>query len=371
MTLQNCELPKHIKDTIAFYESKYDVLTYQQNASGANAKSVPSDEQTTCRYCGKGSPEVRFKTDCHALVDSIGNRHLFVEDECDTCNNLFGSSIENHFGKWSLPYRVVSCIRGKKGYPSIKRTHLGWRIDSSASGLEISMVSDYPIASLDPERRIAQLDQLPRDPFIPIAVYKTFVRMALALMSRDELANFQPVIAWIRQSDHTNQLENVCAKVLYSYIPQIAPPDTVAAALARRHTDELHYPYMVFVLLFSNYIFQVFVPSPKHLQNNDFTGTFFPLLYGPDPEKPIKPQVIDLSKMETVRNETVPFSFIFETVEHRHTSRHENIATKAYYIWLAGGSKDGHDLADWLLAEHQIMSEFSMLKTPPEAKLTK
>lgn len=350
------ERPKHIKETTEFYNSRYDVLGFIQDATGASAKSVPADGHQTCRYCGKSEPDVIFKTDCHALAEAIGNRRLLAEDECDTCNKFFGNGIENHFGKWSLPYRVMSCIRGKKGYPSMERKHLGWRIDSSATGLNIVMREDHQIGRIDEEQMLLELKEFPRDPFVPIAVFKTFVRMAIALIPRSELANFRTVIDWIREKDHTIKIDNVCPGILYSRIPQNAPPDTVMAVLFRRHTNELNLPYMVFVLMFGNHVFQVFVPSPETLQNRDFTATYAPFLFGPDDANPVTPEIIDLGGTQTVKNEMVPISYGFESVISKHTSRHENIATRAYFIWQAGGSRHGNDLSDWLLAEQEIMA---------------
>lgn len=148
---------KHIKETMEFYNSKYEILAFMQDSAGASAKSVPADGHHTCRYCGKSKPEVQFKTDCHALSETIGNRRLLAKGECDYCNKFFGNGIENHFGKWSLPYRVMSCIRGKKGYPSMTREHLGWRIDSSAIGLNIAMREDHKIGHIDEEYRVLEL----------------------------------------------------------------------------------------------------------------------------------------------------------------------------------------------------------------------
>lgn len=352
------DLPEHIRGTMEVYKTKYETLVYFQDSSGANATSVPADGHKTCRYCGKGSPEVRFKTDCHALAESIGNHWLLAEDECDTCNKFFGSGIEDQFGKWSLPYRVVSCIRGKKGYPSIKREHLGWRVDSSATGINVQMRVDHEIADINEETKSFEFNRLPRDPFIPQAVFKAFLRMAIALMPREELKNFTPVIDWLLDRNHPIQLDNYCPKVLYTFIPIIAPFDTVAAVLARRHTNELNVPYMIFVLMFSNYVFQIMVPSPKSLQGEEVTATLFPFLYGVDPLNPLKPQVLDLSGTQIVKDEFVPFNFGFESMIHKHTSRHENIATRAYFIWQAGGCKHGNDVSDWLLAEEQMIASF-------------
>lgn len=177
--------------------------------------------------------------------------------------------------------------------------------------------------------------------------------MAIALMPRSELGNFTTVIDWIREKDHTIKIDNVCPRILYSRIPQNAPPDTVMAVLFRRHTNELNLPYMVFVFMFGNHVFQVFIPSPESLQNRDFTATFVPFLYGLDDANPLIPEVVDLGGSEIVKNEMVPINFGFESVTSQHTSWHENVATRAYFIWQAGGSRNGNDLSDWYLAEQE------------------
>lgn len=230
-----------------------------------------------------------------------------------------------------------------------------WRIESSATGLNISMREDWKIGHIDEQNKTIRLDLL-RDPYIPVAVYKTFVRMALALMPREELLNFKEVIEWISCTDHRLQLDYGCSQILYSLIPQIIPPNTVSVSLSRRFTNDLNYPYMVFVLVFSNYVFQVCLPAPKTLQNRKFTVTYSPLLFGPDRSNPIQPKVVDLSGTETVRGDTEPFEFECESIERKDTSTHENVSTRAYFLWENNGRRDGQDLANWLEAERHILS---------------
>ncbi len=358
MTQRSDELPKHIRDTLAFYNDNYESLTYTQKIQDSLKIRLCSEIPKSCRYCGKGENKVSFKTECHVLLEALGNRRLFAEDECDNCNGLFGRSIENHFGKWSLPFRTVSCVKGKRGFPKMARDPY-WRIESSPAGLNISMREDWKIGHVDEPNKIVCLDLL-RDPYVPIAVYKTFVRMALALMPREELKNFQQVVTWILCEDHTVQLNNCCSKILYSLIPQIAPPDTVSASLSRRFTNDLNSPYMVFVLCFSNYVFQACLPAPESLQNRNFSVTFSPLLFGPDHNHPIKPKILDLSGTAIVRDDTEPFIFSFESVESHQMSAHENISTRAYFLWENNGKREGQDLANWLEAERQITSAMAI-----------
>lgn len=355
MNTEENKLPRYIENTLGVYKDKYEIRVFIQDAFNPSVQYVSSGGCMTCRYCERGRPEVSFSTDCHALMEAIGNRKLFAEDECDSCNQIFGDGIETQFGNWSLPYRVISCIRGKNGYPSIKGP--GWRIDSSPEGPIIKTDEAHDFADIDQVIKSLKFRRLPRTSFVPIAVYKALVRMAIALMPRDELTEFKPVIDWLLEKDSNIRPETLCSKVLHVVIPAFPEPDTVCAVLARRHTDELDLPYMVFVLLFSNYAFQVFVPSPQTRQNESFTATIFPFLFGPSSSQPLIPEILDLGGIEIVRNEFVPLGIDFQSMTESVTSKHEYIATRAYFIWQARGSRHGNDVVDWLEAEKQVTSE--------------
>jgi hypothetical protein len=43
----------------------------------------------------------------------------------------------------------------------------------------------------------------------------------------------------------------------------------------------------------------------------------------------------------------------------RRTPSHEEIARRAYHLFLARGRKDGHDREDWIRAEQELMKEMS------------
>ena len=113
-----------------FYNQHYDPLVWHLH-SGMNKRVLGNKENQVCRFCGKSKPEVLFRSEAHAIPESLGNKILFTNYECDTCNKFFGETIENDFGKWSKPYRTFARIRGKKGVPTLKE--LGWRIEYNDS----------------------------------------------------------------------------------------------------------------------------------------------------------------------------------------------------------------------------------------------
>lgn len=67
---------------------------------------IGPDIPTTCRFCGKSTPEVKFQNDAHAIPQLLGNRKLILVDECDACNSFFAAKLEDHLGKLLKPGRV-------------------------------------------------------------------------------------------------------------------------------------------------------------------------------------------------------------------------------------------------------------------------
>ena len=97
---------------INFYENSYDIIGQWFVRPGD--KVVLGDMQNRiCRFCGKQPPEVTFRKVAHAIPELLGNKSIESAYECDTCNQEFGSGIENDLGNWSKPMRTLIRIRGK------------------------------------------------------------------------------------------------------------------------------------------------------------------------------------------------------------------------------------------------------------------
>ncbi len=110
-----------------------------------------SKDGQTCRYCSRGKPAVSFKKDAHAVPHLLGNRSIFAHYECDSCNEQFSVSLEDHLGKLLLPVRAVLGIRGKKGVPSFKTDSQRSRIDYKDGVMTVSEVVDDRISQIIPE----------------------------------------------------------------------------------------------------------------------------------------------------------------------------------------------------------------------------
>ena len=254
-----------VEAALRFYDDNYDMVANYFVAPGAKT-FLDAARSGHCRFCGREEPNVTFRNDAHAIPECLGNRTLFTRFECDDCNQLFGQGIENDFGNWSLPMRTVSCIKGKKGYPTIKLDLAGrWRIQANAARALNITGDDNPSFTADEVNKQVHM-KLPRGPYTPIAVAKALVRMGLTIMPDTEMADFKDALAWIRDSNHASEMLPV-HPIFQTFVPGPLPNNFVALLAWRRKHDGLEVPYASFLLTYANEVIQVFLPSPVRNAN--------------------------------------------------------------------------------------------------------
>lgn len=298
---------------LAFYAENYELLGQWQLKPGKRV-FLGEREPRICRFCGKSKPQVTFNLKAHALPELLGNKSLFSLYECDECNSFFGSGIENDFGNWSKPMRSLQRIRGKGGVPTLKSDDDGWRIEwdrdrqfnvNHARGDTVFTVSET-------EKRVTFL--LRRDPHVPIAVLKAFVKMGLSVVPEAELSNFARALQWIRNPKHRMEFD-LLAPVHRSFIPGPSAPDFISVAVLRRNDKDATLPYAFLLLSAANETFQVMLPSPERDPAPGGPARSMPPF--PPVRTPYGPagySALDLSGTETVVNDRVSVEMTFEQV---------------------------------------------------------
>lgn len=217
-------------------------------------------ESRICRFCGKQSPDVSFENIAHALPEFIGNRILFSYYECDTCNSKYSGLLESHMANYMNLYHTISQIKGKKKIPSHITTKQKSRIDI-ADTVIISEHEGDEIVTIDDENNILTIKSK-RASYIPIAVYKCLIKMALTIMPENELVNFSRTIDWINEPDHNSSTYTFQSlPILFSIASGQHPFNFISCSLfKRRASHHENVPHVIFLLAYSNYVFQVFLP---------------------------------------------------------------------------------------------------------------
>jgi hypothetical protein len=299
------------KDALRFYDENYATIRWWILEPGKKVV-LPSSQPGVCRFCARSAPTVTFKKKAHALPESTGNKSLFTKYECDECNGFFGDGIENDFGNWSCAQRALSGVRGKENkVPTLKgQSGRTWRLEHGSDGIQVTQNESDPIAVANDVTREIGLT-VSHDQYTPVAVLKSFVKMALSLLPAEELPNFRAALKWIRNPNHQVTLvKQQMFPVLYTFVPGTRPLEH-SAILLRRRGDHLPVPYVTFVMTYGNEVIQAIIPSPER---DTISGQRVKFPHFPTPyelvgdlklDAPMQRDRIDLTSCSPVKEEMI------------------------------------------------------------------
>src|SRR5208283_897391 len=143
-------------------------------------------KNTSCRFCRRSYPEVKFRSTAHALPEFLNNDKLVNLNECDGCNNLFGRTIEDNLASYLAPFRIASTISGRKSTFTYKLDELN-RIDIKEGHIEIKESTQGNLLKIIDEHNVELKVRRPK--YIPIMAYKALVKMAVSIIPDSEIEN--------------------------------------------------------------------------------------------------------------------------------------------------------------------------------------
>jgi hypothetical protein len=152
---------------------------------------------------------VSFHDLAHVIPESLGNKKLFSNYECDSCNHEFGNTIEDHLNKYLMPYRIGSIILGKKTTLSYKIgkndrldvTGRHWNIthvNGDEDEKKLNEVLDTIVEEIDDH---TVRFKIKRQTYIPIFVYKALEKIALDIIPDNEVSEFNDTFIWLKANE--------------------------------------------------------------------------------------------------------------------------------------------------------------------------
>ena len=221
----------------------------------------PDKSKRVCRFCNSQGPGIfGDKKDSHAISWFLGNDALFCLEECKTCNNTFGRTIENALSSYYQYYRAAERRKSRKGKPL------------TARGFNYEMLADgglryYASASTDNILKVG--DRIPEDgilihlnnkePVVLHDIYRVLVKYVVACVPNEMLPAFQATIKWIRGEKHPSK----------GTLPPVYRVETLdevqkpSLCIYVRKDDKKDLPYCVGELRFLENLYVFAVPYSK------------------------------------------------------------------------------------------------------------
>jgi hypothetical protein len=246
-------------EQLVFIAKNYVVLGEYKLQNEHKIKLWNAQSQT-CRYCGTVKPPKTAWKEAHALPESVGNTSIIAKDECSKCNDYFAHSIEDDFGKYLNLSKSATRIPGKKGIPSFKTSKGKSRIDWENGKFKVEQYYDDPFASIDVATKTVTMAS-ESQPCTPLAIYKCFTKMAIAIMPPHFLHDYRQTIAWLMNGLHEEGAADVAsmAKCLFQFQPG-PQPNTGRCLLFKKRIPNTLIPDTIFVLTVGNQSFQIMIP---------------------------------------------------------------------------------------------------------------
>lgn len=277
-------------------------------------------ENKKCRFCGKSEPETTFKKVAHAIPELVNNKKLISYYECDVCNAKF-SVLETHFGDYMNLYHTLTQVKGKRGVPSYKYGKNNSRIDRKESHMSFEdHISDQK-SSFKINKKEKTVTIAGKRTYIPIAIYKCLVKMALTIMREKDMEFFKDTLDWVNEPDLQNskfKVNNLIA--LYTFSPGVLPHNFTSAMLFKRRPDHKdNVPFMQFMLAYGNFSFQIYLPMCS--EDIKFVGSQISITPIPTPlDSKLKNGIekrrnLNFSSSNPVKGEKVSVELGFESAE--------------------------------------------------------
>ncbi|OHX20410.1 hypothetical protein BI344_08025 [Chromobacterium sphagni] len=138
-----------------------------------------------------------------------------------------------------------------------------------------------------------------------MAVFKCFVKMAIAVLPKNELLHLRHLCDWIVQERH--QVYYKPLKIIKQSLTGPVKYDVISYYLLKRKHHGDMVPYLQFVIIFAGEIYQLPLPIPDmdyYLDGKEFEVTLFPYptlsVDHVDKYGSVGCQVIDLTSPELV-----------------------------------------------------------------------
>lgn len=199
-----------------------------------------------CLFCGARGLH-QFKQKAHAISESLGNKHLVQNEECDSCNNFFGKNVEQDFANYMEFFRSMYRVHGKNGIP--KNSKFNHEDDV------FKIVVDQKQESSNDKFDIENFEVQSGKNVSPLNLYKSIVLYAVSLIGNANRDSLIETVRWLKGLNNQASLPLIS----YSVQPGLWKDSPWAICYTRNNNDK-QFPQFVIEFHFLFFVFVAIVP---------------------------------------------------------------------------------------------------------------
>ena len=234
-------------DIFSSVMTDYTIYTYQGQKKRFYGE--PDQSKRVCRYCHRNmATGATFQQKCHTISESLGNKTIMTNEECDSCNNTFGKTIEQDFAESLLTERCFFGIKGKNGIPEAEGVNFKMS-NNPGEKLKVNFIANDTL-NMKPEdiELHYAYEAVPRD------IYRCLAKYAVGVMPSDHKHHFLNTGDWISGKLDATSLPKVAILETHSLYRQ---PSLI---IYIRNTQTKELPFAVAELRILNRIYVYIIP---------------------------------------------------------------------------------------------------------------
>lgn len=167
----------------------------------------PDKNKRICRFCKEGGA-ARFgeAKNSHAISWFLGNNALYCLEECRTCNNKFGITIENALSNYYQYYRVAEHRKSRNGKPlPAKGFNYETLVDGGLRIFQSEPIENAPRIGekLPKEGLLVHLHN--KEPVVLHDIYRALCKYVVACLPSPLMPAFSDTVKWIRGDKHPHK----------------------------------------------------------------------------------------------------------------------------------------------------------------------
>lgn len=154
-------------------------------------------DKRVCRFCNKTGKDY-FTKEAHAIMDALGNKLLFCNEECDECNQNFEAQVEKYLYKFLEINRTLSNVSGKGS-----RNH---HLEGENFHIHPDPNTLLPVVYIKQENIInvmyngkptGRVRLFNKGQISFYGIYKSLVKIAVDMLPSDRLQHFRRTCLWV------------------------------------------------------------------------------------------------------------------------------------------------------------------------------
>ena len=225
---------------------KYDIKNFNLDKDSKIKIGEGKKEDRVCRFCKQKYPSVKFNSIAHTISETLGNKKLITNDECDECNSYFDKNIERDFIAYHNFLRTFFGIKNKENQiPQMSGKNFSFIMNENKEAT-LKLKDEFDLlqpARLKTNNKIKMQN-----------IYKALCKFALGAIDSKHLSHFDETIKWIKGQKNVEKLP----KAILIRSPK---PMQTNISLYIRKLDEIKIPLLVGVFDFAYFEYFFIVPT--------------------------------------------------------------------------------------------------------------